>query len=124
MPLSIGLIYAHLNLDVLDNRDYNLLIHYGNVAAAWVQAYTGQPFDHDNALMVQAALLLVSHQYESREAVTFANAYQLPFGVHDLLSPLKGRVTGHRQDLPAEPPLPVPSVWPPEPDAEPDGAGA
>lgn len=122
MPLTTGLIRAHLNIDPLDTRDHQLLIHYGNVAAAWVQACTGQPFDHDNALMVQAALLMVAHQYEAREAVTFGSAYQLPFGVHELLSPLKNRVTGHRQDLPAEPPLPPPSVWPPEPDAEPEGA--
>lgn len=93
MPLPIALIRAHLNLD--DDRDGDLLTHYANVAQAWVQAYTGQPFDDGNALMVQAALLLVAHQYESREGVTFASPYQLPFGVHDLLSPLKDRITGY-----------------------------
>lgn len=92
MPLSLALIRAHLNLD--DDRDPDLLTHYANVAAVWVAAYTGQPFDANNALMAQAALLLVAHQYEAREAVTFASAYQLPFGVHDLLSSLKDRSTG------------------------------
>lgn len=100
MPaLPNALIRAHLVIDHSDDDD--LLTHYGNVAAAWVAAYTGQPFDPDNALMVQAALLLVATQYESREAVTLSNAYQLPFGVHDLLSPLKERVTGYV--APAEP---------------------
>ncbi len=116
MPLSLALIRAHLNFNTFDTRDRDLLAHYGNVAAAWVQAYTGQRFDHDNPLMVQAALLLVAHQYEAREAVSFASAYHLPFGVQELLSPLKNRVTGHRQDLPAEPLLPAPGIWPPEPD--------
>lgn len=93
MPLPIALIRAHLVIDHED--DDQILTHYGNVAAMWVAAYTGQPFDPANALMTQAALLLVATQYESREAVTFSNAYQLPFGVHDLLSPLKERVTGY-----------------------------
>jgi len=93
MPLSLALVRAHLNLD--DDRDPELLTHHANVAQVWIQAYTGLPFDADNPLMVQAALLLVAHQYEAREAVTFANPHQLPFGVHALLSPLKQRVTGH-----------------------------
>ncbi|TGN68274.1 phage gp6-like head-tail connector protein [Paracoccus liaowanqingii] len=93
MPLPIALIRAHLVIDHED--DDQILTHYSNVAAMWVAAYTGQPFDPANALMAQAALLLVATQYESREAVTFSNAYQLPFGVHDLLSPLKERVTGY-----------------------------
>ncbi|MCB5411881.1 head-tail connector protein [Pseudogemmobacter faecipullorum] len=96
MSVPLPLIRAHLNLD--DDRDPDLLSHYANVAALWVAAYTGQPFTADNALMVQAALLLVAHQYESREGVTFASPYQLPFGVHDLLSPLKERVTGYQPD--------------------------
>jgi len=96
MPLSIALIRAHLNLD--DDRDPELLTHYANVAAAWVQAYTGQPFDAGNALMAQAALLMVAHQYEAREAVTFTSTYRLPFGVHELLSPLKDRITGHQPE--------------------------
>lgn len=96
MTLPLSLIRAHLVVDHSDEDQ--LLTHYGNVAAAWVAAYVGAPFDPKNALMVQAALLLVATQYESREAVTFANAYQLPFGVHDLLSPLKERVTGHQAE--------------------------
>ena len=95
MPVSlpIVLIRAHLNLEY-DDRDTELLTHYADLAQAWVQAYTGLPFDADSALMVQAALLLIAHQYESRESVTFASPHQPPFGVHDLLSPLKDRVTG------------------------------
>ncbi|WP_411837032.1 head-tail connector protein [Paracoccus sp. ME4] len=99
MSLPIALIRAHLVID--HDADDQLLTHYGNVAGMWIAAYTGQPFDANNALMVQAALLLVATQYESREAVTFSNAYQLPFGVHDLLSPLKDRVTGHVAEVAA-----------------------
>lgn len=97
MPaLPLPLLKAHLVLDHSD--DDELLTHYGRVAAAWVAGYTGQAFNPENALMMQAALLLVATQYESREAVTFASPYSLPFGVHDLLSPLKERVTGHQPE--------------------------
>lgn len=98
MPLSPALIRAHLNLEPGDDRDEALLTHYANVAQAWVAAYTGTAYDDAQPLMVQAALLLVAHQYESREGVTFANPYQLPYGVHDLLSPLKVRVPGYMPD--------------------------
>lgn len=100
IPLPIALIRAHLNLD--NDRDGDLLTHHANVVQVWIQAYTGQPFDADNPLMVQAALLLVAHQYEAREAVTFANPHQLPFGVHAFLSPLKERVTGYRPEPEAD----------------------
>lgn len=94
MPvLSLDLIRSHLNLDHSD--DDALLTHYSNVAGAWIAAYTGTPFDPNSALMIQAALLLVAHQYENREGVTFSNAYSLPYGVTDLLSPLKERITGY-----------------------------
>ncbi|NPD16274.1 phage gp6-like head-tail connector protein [Xinfangfangia sp. D13-10-4-6] len=89
MSLPTALIRAHLNLD--DDRDPELLTHYANVAAMWVAAYTGQPFTADNALMVQAALL-VAHQYEAREAVTFASPHQLPFGVHASLDHIQHRI--------------------------------
>lgn len=119
--MSLALIRAHLNFE-LNPAESPLRTHYGHVAGAWVQAYNGQAFDDDNALMVQAALLMVVHQYESRKAVSFASAYQLPFGVHELLSPLKKRVTRHDQDATAEPTLPAPVVVPdpPEPAPVPD----
>ena len=95
-PLPLALIRAHLNLD--GDRDSDLLTHYAHVAVKWVQAYTGQTFDSDNPLMAQAGLLLVARQYEAREAVSLANGYRLPFGVHDQLSPLKDRITGHQPE--------------------------
>lgn len=95
MPLPTALVRAHLNFLPDETQDDAILTHYGNVAEAWVCSYTGQPFDADNALMLQAALLLIAHQYEAREAVTFANAYRLPFGVTDLLSGLKRQVVGY-----------------------------
>lgn len=98
MPLPLALVRAHLNLEPDDDRDDALLTHYGSVAAVWIAAYTCAPFDAANPLMAQAALLMISHQYEAREAVTFASAYQLPLGVHDLLSPLKERVTGYQPE--------------------------
>lgn len=96
MPVSLTLIRAHLNLD--DDTDTELLTHYRDAAEAWVSAYIGEPFSNSYALMVQAVLLLVAHQYESREAVVFSSSFQLPFGVTDLLSPLKDRVTGLTRD--------------------------
>lgn len=45
--------------------------------------------------MMQAALMLIGHQYEQREPIAFSNSYAVPFGIHDLLSPMKTRVTGH-----------------------------
>lgn len=95
MPLPTALVRAHLNFLPDETADDAILSHYSAVGEAWVASYTGLPFDPDNALMVQAALLLVAHQYEAREAVTFSSAYQLPFGVHDLLSGLKRQVVSH-----------------------------
>ncbi|AGT09268.1 head-tail connector protein [Paracoccus aminophilus] len=99
MPLPTALVRAHLNILPGEREDEaEILTHYANVAEAWVSSYTGLPFDPANALMVQAALLLVSHSYESREAVTFASPYQLPYGVHDLLSGLKRHVISYTPD--------------------------
>lgn len=96
MPLPAALVRAHLNILPGEREEENEIIaHYGNVAEAWVASYTGLPFDPDNVLMLQAALMLVAHQYEAREAVTFASAYQLPFGVTDLLSGIKRQVVGY-----------------------------
>lgn len=95
MPLPIALVRAHLNFLPDETTDDTILTHYGNVAEAWVASHTGLPFDPDNVLMLQAALMLVAHQYEAREAVTFTNPYQVPFGVTDLLSGLKRQVVGY-----------------------------
>lgn len=94
--LPLSLIRAHLVIDHAD--DDQLLTHYAGVAAMWVAAYTGQPFDPENALMTQAALLLVANMYENREPIAFSNPYAVPYGIHDLLSPLKERVTGHQPE--------------------------
>ena len=95
MPIPAALVRAHLNFLPDETADDAILAHYGNVAEAWVVSYTGEPFDPDNALMLQAALMLIAHQYEAREAVTFASAYQLPFGVTDLLAGIKRQVVGY-----------------------------
>lgn len=96
MAISIDLVKSHLNID--DNRDAQLLQHYASVAENWISGYVGYAFDSANPLMIQAALLLISHQYESREGVVFSNPMQLPFGVHDMLSSLKERVTGYTSE--------------------------
>lgn len=101
MPLPSALVRAHLNFLPAETADDAILTHYGNVAEAWVASYTGLPFDADNPLMLQAALMLVAHQYEAREAVTFASAYQLPFGVTDLLSGIKRQVVGYVPEVEA-----------------------
>lgn len=94
MPATdLTLIRSHLVLDHQD--DDALLNHYASVAETWVSAYIGAPFDAGNHLMVQAVLLMVAHQHQSREAIVYGSAYLLPLGVADLLSPLKTRITGH-----------------------------
>ncbi|RCW83467.1 head-tail connector protein [Paracoccus lutimaris] len=103
MPIPAALVRAHLNFLPDETADDTILTHYGNVAEAWVASYTGLPFDAGNVLMVQAVLLLVAHQYEAREAVTFASAYQLPFGVTDLLSGVKRQVVGYVPEHEAAP---------------------
>lgn len=101
MPISLALVRAHLNLDDTPDlpggyhTDADLLAHYGRVAEAWIASYTGLPFDAENALMVQAALLLIGHQHEAREAVTFSSAYSLPYGVTDLLAGLKRQIVSY-----------------------------
>lgn len=89
----LALVRAHLNLEP-DPADDALLTHYLDAAEAWVSGYIGTPFAA-SPLATQAVLMLAAHQFENREAVTFGNPYSLPFGIHDLLSPLKARVTGH-----------------------------
>lgn len=101
MPIPAALVRAHLNFLPDETADDAILTHYGNVAEAWVASYTGLPFDPDNVLMLQAALMLIAHQYEAREAVTFASAYQLPFGVTDLLAGIKRQVLGYVPEVEA-----------------------
>lgn len=82
---------AHLNLE--PGVDEALLTHYADAAETWVENYTGTPCS-GHPLEVQAVLMIVAHSYEPLEAVSFANPYTVPFGVHDQLASLKERVTG------------------------------
>ena len=100
MP-SLSLIKAHLNLAPDDDRDNELLLHYADAATTWVGAYIG-PSHVIGPLERQAILLMVAHSYESREAVSFSNPFTVPFGVHELLSPNKARITGHIPAAPSE----------------------
>ena len=92
MQTSLQLVKLHLNLE--GNHDNALLTHYADAAEAWIAAHTGQSFT-PSPLATQAVLLLTAHAYETREAATFSNPFSVPFGVHDVLSPLKDRITGH-----------------------------
>lgn len=95
---SLSLVKAHTNID--GDHDDELLMHYISAAEAWVAAYIGAPFSR-HPLETQAVLLMVAHQYENREAISYSNPYTVAFGVHDLLSPLKARVTGHQPEVTA-----------------------
>lgn len=99
----LALIRAHLNLD--HEADDELLTHYADAAEAWVASYTGLPFDRTEPRMIQAVLLLVGHSYIMREAASFARPFSIPYGIEDLLSGLKTRITGHT-------PEPEPEVTP------------
>lgn len=89
----LALVRAHLNLD--HEADDALLEHYAGAAESWIASYIGTPFDPAEPRMTQAVLLLVGHSYIMREAASFARPFSIPYGVEDLLSGLKTRITGH-----------------------------
>lgn len=92
----LALIRAHLNLD--HEADDELLEHYAGAAESWVASYTGTSFDRTEPRMIQAVLLMTGHSYAVREAATFARPFSVPYGVEDVLSGLKTRITGHRPE--------------------------
>lgn len=89
------LVKQHLNID--HDADDALLTHYTAAAEAWIASYTGQPFG-GSPVEVQAVLLLTGHSYNIREASSFARPFSVPYGVEDMLSGLKARITGHQAE--------------------------
>lgn len=81
---------AQLNID--HDLDDALLVSKIDAAEAYTASFIGSPIPSPcPATIKQAVLMLASFWYETREAAQFGgNAYQVPFGVHDLLN-------GHRQ---------------------------
>lgn len=96
MAISLDLVRSHLRFLPGELVEENAILeHYARVSEAWITAYIGGPFDDQDPLQVQAALMLIGHQFENREGVVFSNPYALPWGVRELLSPRKARITGY-----------------------------
>ncbi|MDW9841140.1 phage gp6-like head-tail connector protein [Sinorhizobium meliloti WSM1022] len=95
--VTLSLLKSQLNID--HDVDDALLQHKIAAAEDWTSAYLGRSlagFDFVPAGVVEAVLQLASHLYENREAVLVGvNAYELPYGVIELLRPHRIEVTGH-----------------------------
>lgn len=86
--MSIDALKAHLNID--HDADDALLTAKLEAAQAFIDSYTGtsNTFLH-NPVAGEAVLQLAAAWYEQREAVAFGNSYVVPFGVHEMLAPLR-----------------------------------
>ncbi|PCD76233.1 head-tail connector protein [Pseudothioclava arenosa] len=91
MPVvSVAELKAQLNLD----HDLDDALLASKIAAAehYCQSFIG-PWNSasiDSALFNQAVLMLAAYWYETREAAQVGgNPYAVPFGVHDMLQPLR-----------------------------------
>lgn len=101
MPaLTVDELKAQLNLE--HDLDDALLAQKIAAAEAYAASYIGEAAVPDPcpAGIKQAVLMLAAFWYEVREAASFGgSAYEVPFGVHDLLRPHKAWVVGY---VPAE----------------------
>lgn len=79
---------AQLNLD--HDLDDALLAHKITAAETYCQAFIG-PYNGGSgtALFKQAVLMLAAYWYEQRESASDVTMRPVPFGVHDMLQPLR-----------------------------------
>lgn len=97
--VGVHFLKAQLNIEQDDLRDDLLLVHKVRVAQDWVGKHIGAPFDPDEPMQVEAAMMLAAHLYEQREAVAFGSSVAVvPFGVHALLESFKTAVTGRADE--------------------------
>lgn len=89
-PLS--LVKARLRID--HDADDALLAHLTDAAERYVETFTGQPLprpipaDLTEAVMLEAVMLIVGSWFDGGMA-------PVPYGVGELLSAHKERITGH-----------------------------
>lgn len=92
----LALLKAQLNLE--HDLDDALLSHKLAVAEEWIGNFIGSPLaelDPVPASIIEAAVQLAALWYVQREAATDVRLTTIPFGVLDLLSPYRERVTGY-----------------------------
>lgn len=107
--MTLSLFKAHLGTDdLLDENALGnlasgtdeLLQHYLDAAETWASGYLGLPLsDFQPAIpadVKQAILQVAAHYYQNREAALIGvNAYDLPYGIDELLRKYRREVTGH-----------------------------
>lgn len=93
MFLTLDLIKKHLNIDEYFTDDDNYLIGLADVAEKVIEKHIDRNLSdmadeegHLPSPLYHAMLLLVGNMYQSREAVSFTNAIELPLSYNYLLS--------------------------------------
>lgn len=93
----LALLKAQLNIEADDTRDDVLLQHKLAAAENWAECFIGGSiWSNHYPAVTEAILQLAAYWFEQREAASFGTSTQMiPFGVHELLSPYRGAVTGY-----------------------------
>lgn len=102
MYLTLDIIKKHLNVDEYFTEDDNYLISLAQVAEQVVEKHIDSNLSevadeegHLPAPLLQAMLLFIGNMYQSREAVTFSSASELPLSYSYLLSLYKNYSNQH-----------------------------
>lgn len=86
MAIDMDAAKAHLNI-VGSTADDALIGRLIDAAKAQIAADLGFAYPDDNKAIDQAALMLVAHWYENREAsLVGVNAQSVPIGVTDIVN--------------------------------------
>lgn len=96
LSASLAAIRKHLNL-ADEEASNDLLLAYVESAERWIDGYLGTDIhvSPPDPRRRQAVLMLVAHWFGCREGVSPERLATIPFGIYDLLSGLKARVTGY-----------------------------
>lgn len=99
--ITIEQVKHQCRIEQDDDIDHELLDSYIDAAYDYVQNFTDRmlfefsvPDDVENGMVItpsvnHACLMLISHWYNSREAVSDVQTAELPLGVHHLLQPYR-----------------------------------
>ena len=91
MYITLQEIKQHLNIDNYFKEDDSLLLTYIQAAENAVEKYYGKPLstvleDGELPYSLKAAIMLfIGHLYANREAINYAQPYELPLGFKYLL---------------------------------------
>lgn len=86
--LTVREVKQHLNIDLLNGLDEDLIESKLAAASNWVAAFTGAEITSATPPRVkEAILMLTAHLFNNRETVLVGvTAQQLPFGLLDMLA--------------------------------------